>query len=590
MLAPIVLFVYNRMEHTRIVVEHLAKCELAEKSLLYIISDGPKNGDEEKVHAVREYCKSIRGFEQIVVEEKEENWGIERSEVEAITRLIGKHGKLIILEDDLKVNSGFLKYMNEGLDRYEKEKRVFYIGGYMYGSLPSALPETMFLKMPSTWGWATWKDRWDKFEMPPRSPQKIYLDKEERYLYTYDDSCPVWGEMLEQQSKVDDYTWDVCWHVSLYRNGGLVLLPRDTMVYNIGFDGSGVHKATGGEVDSTWNEDGGFQGVLPKKVEEKKIYRKVVGYMLKMRYNRHPMKQRIKKMIMRSEMIDKIRYFRNTIRKINKIETELQHQKKLIPKATLRFEIHLAEHCNLNCRGCDNFSSIAEPTLLDLDILERDMKRLSELCGGVAKHIHLLGGEPLLHPDIQRAMRISRAYFPTAEIDVYTNGILLNQQTEDFWNTCKEQKVNIMVTKYPVNIDYETAERKAMDKGINFTYCNGREDVKKMFRMTMDTEGLQDELDSFLKCHRANQCITLKSGKMYTCTVIPNIEHYNKRFNENLVVTPRDYVDIYEVDSFEQMMEKLAKPTSFCRYCAIDADTNQYDWAKSKKEKSEWTL
>lgn len=136
MLAPIVLFVYNRLKHTRIVVEHLARCDLADKSFLYIISDGPRNGDEEKVQAVRRYCKNIQGFRRVIVEEKEENWGIERSEVEAITRLIGEFGKLIILEDDLKVNSGFLKYMNEGLDRYKEEKEVFYIGGYMYGRLP----------------------------------------------------------------------------------------------------------------------------------------------------------------------------------------------------------------------------------------------------------------------------------------------------------------------------------------------------------------------------------------------------------------------------------------------------------------------
>lgn len=264
--------------------------------------------------------------------------------------------------------------------------------------------------------------------------------------------------------------------------------------------------------------------------------------------------------------------------------------KKLQPHPILSFEIHLAEHCNLNCKGCDNFSPIAEPSLIDVDVLEKDLIRLSELCDGTAKRIHLLGGEPLLHPDVIDIMRIVRKYFQNAQIDVYTNGVLLDKQNEEFWETCKNEHINIVVTKYPVKVDYEKSEKKANQYGVGFEYCNGNEEVKKLFRITMDTSGMQDEFDSFVRCHRANACITLKNGKLYTCTTIPNIEHYNKMFNEKLGVTDKDYVDIYSISDFDEMMEKLAKPVPFCRYCAIGADSKLYDWSQSKKEKSEWTL
>lgn len=285
-------------------------------------------------------------------------------------------------------------------------------------------------------------------------------------------------------------------------------------------------------------------------------------------------------------------YIKKIIKKIVKNDGEMTYRmiKKMQPHPILSFEVHLAEHCNLNCRGCDNFSPIAEKSFVNIQILERDLKRLSELCGGVAKRIHLLGGEPLLHPDIVQVMKVTRKYFAHSQIDIYTNGVLLDKQEEQFWQTCSDEKVNIMVTKYPVKVDYEKSEKKASQYGINFVYCNGKKDVKKLFRITMDTSGMQDEFDSFMKCHRANECITLKNGKLYTCTTIPNIQHYNKAFGENLIVTDKDYVDIYSIKSFDDMMEALAKPVPFCRYCAIGADTKLYDWSQSKKEKSEWTL
>lgn len=63
------------------------------------------------------------------------------------------------------------------------------------------------------------------------------------------------------------------------------------------------------------------------------------------------------------------------------------------------FEIHLVEHCNLKCKACDNYSSIAEEEYLDIENFENDMKRMRELFSGI-QLIRLLGGEPLLHPNL----------------------------------------------------------------------------------------------------------------------------------------------------------------------------------------------
>lgn len=98
----------------------------------------------------------------------------------------------------------------------------------------------------------------------------------------------------------------------------------------------------------------------------------------------------------------------------------------------LSFEVHLAEHCNLNCRGCDHFCPLAKPAYTDLNVFQRDFKRLSELFHMEAGEIHLLGGEPLLNPQVEEFCKIARKNFPKATINIITNGILLPEMPDSF--------------------------------------------------------------------------------------------------------------------------------------------------------------
>lgn len=264
---------------------------------------------------------------------------------------------------------------------------------------------------------------------------------------------------------------------------------------------------------------------------------------------------------------------------------EVKNWNKLVPRAELEFRVHLAEHCNLNCKGCDNFSCIAEPAFLDLDEYERDLSRLSELSFGEAKYIHLLGGEPLLHPEVERAASLTRQYFPVCDINIYTNGMLLPKMANKFWTTLKDNCIGIIVTPYPTGFDYDAAEKTAEQHGVPFRRCV---ESKTLFHYTLDMKGSQDGRKSFVKCHRANECIMLKHGRLCTCTIAPNIEHFNKKFGEHLPVTERNSIDIYKAQDLNEIMAFLARPIPFCRFCNIDAEARRYPWEATHKDKSEW--
>lgn len=256
----------------------------------------------------------------------------------------------------------------------------------------------------------------------------------------------------------------------------------------------------------------------------------------------------------------------------------------------LFFEVGIVEHCNLNCRGCSHFSPIAEPYFMDPDVFDRDMARLSALFHGQASWIHIMGGEPLLHPRCTEFLEISRKWFQTGRIDLITNGILLKEQDEEFWDVCKRNAIVIKPTRYPLAVDFDTVREKAQRMGINFRFYNYEDDgsEKKLDKYVLDLAGTQNHCDSFLLCAQANRCLTLKEGKMYTCPTIPYAYQFERRFGTHLPVSQEDYVDITNVSSGEELLQKLAKAPPFCRFCNQRENLKGLTWGVSSQDIHEW--
>ncbi|KKP37069.1 MAG: hypothetical protein UR23_C0008G0002 [Candidatus Roizmanbacteria bacterium GW2011_GWA2_32_13] len=244
MLSPIVLFVYNRPEHTQKTVESLQKNFLAEESDLFIFSDGPKNDlDVVKVQEVRNYIKKISGFKSTAISEKDKNLGLANSIISGVTDIVNKFGKIIVLEDDMISSPYFLEFMNEALDIYGNEKKVISIHGYIYpikNKLKEKLPETFFLKGADCWGWATWKRGWNLFEP---DGGKLLRELEERNLlheFDFNGSYP-YSNMLRRQIAGQNDSWAIRWYASAFLRDKLTLYPRESLIQNIGLDNSGTH-------------------------------------------------------------------------------------------------------------------------------------------------------------------------------------------------------------------------------------------------------------------------------------------------------------------------------------------------------------
>jgi MoaA/NifB/PqqE/SkfB family radical SAM enzyme len=269
----------------------------------------------------------------------------------------------------------------------------------------------------------------------------------------------------------------------------------------------------------------------------------------------------------------------------NQLQMSMARQ---IPANDLGFGVTLAEHCNLNCCGCDHFAPLAAPEFADFDRLKKDFERLADLFGHRVSKINFLGGEPLLHPDITKFLSMTRRIFPKIFLDVMTNGILLPSMPKDFWTVCHYNGVVIRITKYPIALDFEKIENLAKTYDVDLRYYSDRNEINAWRKLKLDFDGMQDERRMFVICSRVGSCTYLQNGRLYPCTVAPTVRHFDKRFGTELFNATYNSIDIYKATSAEEILNFLVKPIPFCRFCNVAA-TECIPWQRSKKTIDEWT-
>lgn len=259
------------------------------------------------------------------------------------------------------------------------------------------------------------------------------------------------------------------------------------------------------------------------------------------------------------------------------------------PREELGFVVDIAEHCNLNCQSCDHFSPLSNETFYDLAEFESDIRRMSEIMRDKIAQIALEGGEPLLNKDIVQYIRIAHEFLPEAKILILTNGILLNDMSQEFFDVCRECGAKLEVTKYPIDFDYDKVEALAMKHGVEFHYYDGGISIKTTSYKPLDLDGRQDKYESFHSCYMANAtCVTLKNGRLYGCTLPPHIDVFNEYFDKDIKVTDKDYIYIYDDISAEDIFDFLCNPMSMCKYCKVKEWTHDNKWKTSKRMIEEW--
>ncbi len=253
MKAPIILFTYNRPEHAQQTFNALAQNVGAKESVLYVYCDGVKEGASEEQHtkvaAMQQLAQSWEGndaFAEVNVVLSDKNKGLANSIIGGVTEVVNQYGKVIILEDDIITSVGFLNYMNDALELYQKDEKVMHISGYMYPHR-CTLPNTFFYQVPYPGGgWATWARAWQYYN---DNTQELYDAFKNNWKQFNSFGGNYLQVQLEKNLDGSLHTWFIKWHAVLLQRNALTLYPSVSLTNNIGFDDTGSNCFTTSKFD-----------------------------------------------------------------------------------------------------------------------------------------------------------------------------------------------------------------------------------------------------------------------------------------------------------------------------------------------------
>ena len=232
---------------------------------------------------------------------------------------------------------------------------------------------------------------------------------------------------------------------------------------------------------------------------------------------------------------------------------------------SFEMEIQIIDHCNLNCDNCNHFSNLAEPWFMSLEEFEFSLRRIrEEFYPNGLERLMILGGEPLLHPQIKEFCTIARTIFPEKEfyIDVLTNGIALNKMSEEDLYSMSNC-VHFCITPYP-NVKYSETTQKLIN-GENMGHLASR----LFFVSTnIDLKRKNKSRENYLKCPKYKlPCYFIKNYKIYICPFSGCSHIINQKFGTNIQVREGDYVDLKSGTYADLMMLQEKGPSHICGYC-----------------------
>jgi hypothetical protein len=264
-------------------------------------------------------------------------------------------------------------------------------------------------------------------------------------------------------------------------------------------------------------------------------------------------------------------------------EKELtRHLKASMSKDLQYLEVHLVDHCNLNCSGCGHYSPLAAPAYTDLGQYETDIQRLGQLFRNIAM-IRLMGGEPLLHPNPASFLAVTRNYFPRADLRFVTNGVLLAKAPAAFWTACRDTKTAIDLTLYPPFKERAGEWQSICDR--ERVICRVHE--VQTFYKHMNLRGDSNRRRAFLNCRNQFYSPFLQNGRLYTCPKAALVHYFNKEFG---VEIPADSgVNIHSPNtSARKIVSYIDKPIETCQWCTYDLP--HFPWSSGKDSVHSWYL
>lgn len=251
-------------------------------------------------------------------------------------------------------------------------------------------------------------------------------------------------------------------------------------------------------------------------------------------------------------------------------------------------EIHAAEHCNLNCKNCSMFCGLVETCDFPCyQEFEEGIKQLKNFFPHIKK-FRIIGGEPLLNPELDKYIRLIRNVYPYTDIRLISNGILVTKMSDQLIQTIIDNDVTFIVTQY-ISLKHSIDEinRFLSKTGIRYIVTEAVLEFQKIYNALGDS----DIDENFYRCHWKGSCATMYGTKIATCYV-PFVIHYlSDKFN--LAIEETGKIDLMEEGlTAQEIIKRMHTPFDMCRYCAPKGNWTEWERLPDKNNTTiqDWSI
>lgn len=268
----------------------------------------------------------------------------------------------------------------------------------------------------------------------------------------------------------------------------------------------------------------------------------------------------------------------------------------------IRIEYHVLDKCNLNCKSCSHFSNLVDNEIpKPLSELKQDFTKIWQLTNfgdpECVEKVTVLGGEPLLYPDLIPALDYIKTLFPhdydLGPMQLVTNGTLLHKQKPEFFECLRRNNVVVCVSIYNIRqAKYEQIFNLLNSEGISWYWFAAYEYDDSKFSTKWLHNHFNENYKEYAKdCVWRQSCTQLVDNKIYLCALIAYFKHFDNKFKgqHSIKVTEEDYIDLAKIDSFSELMEATNQIPRFCGHCRGSHAISE-PWEVTKQDISEYIL
>lgn len=268
----------------------------------------------------------------------------------------------------------------------------------------------------------------------------------------------------------------------------------------------------------------------------------------------------------------------------------------------IRIEYHVIDKCNLNCKSCSHFSNLVDSEIPKPMLkIKQDLKKIWQLTNegspDCIEKVSILGGEPLLYPNLITALDWIKTLFPydydEGPLHLITNGILIPKQNEEFFECLRRNKVRVCVSIYDLKqAKYDEIFQILDNEKIDWYWYAAYTYDDRKFSTKWLHNYFDDKYKEYAKdCHWRQTCTQIVDNKMYLCALIAYFKIFDDKFKgeHDITVTEEDYIDLAKINTFEELIEARQMIPRFCGYCRGSHAISE-PWEVSKKVISEYLL